>query len=102
VAQLGHIAKKRSLSLLNELRERGINVVGSAGRDSIKSQMRVADRMKARYSLIMGQIEVQEGTIILRNMDKGSQEVLPIDDIVDAVVDKIGDNSLKNKTLWEE
>ncbi len=102
VAQLGHIAKKRSLSLLNELREHGINVVGSAGKDSIKSQMKVADRMKAKYALILGQIEVQEGTIILRDMDKGSQEVIQMDDIVKVVVDRIGDNSLKKKSLWEE
>lgn len=102
VAQLGLVAKKRSLSLLNELRERGINVVGSAGKDSIKSQMRVADRLQARYSLILGQIEVQEGTIILRDMDKGSQESLPMDGIVDVVAQKIGENKLEKKTLWEE
>ncbi len=102
IAQLGQIAKKRSLSLLNELRERGINVVGSAGKDSIKSQMRIANRLQAKYSLILGQIEVQEGTIILRNMDLGSQEVLPIDDIVDTVVQKIGGNSLSKKKMWEE
>ncbi len=102
IAQLGPIAKKRSLSLLSELREHGINVVGSAGKDSIKSQMRVADRLKAKYSLILGQIEVQEGTIILRNMDKGSQEVVQMDDIVKTVVERIGDNSLKKKSLWEE
>ena len=102
VAQLGQIAKKRSLSLLNELRERGINAVGSAGRDSIKSQMRVADRMKAKYSLIMGQIEVQEGTIIFRNMDKGSQEILPLNEIVDVIAERIGENKLENKSLWEE
>jgi len=102
IAQLGLIAKKRSLSLLNELRERGINVVGSAGKDSIKSQMHVADRLKARFSLIMGQIEVQEGTIILRDMDKGSQEILPYKGIVDVVASNIGENKLAKKNLWEE
>ncbi len=102
VAQLGHIAKKRSLSLLNELREHGLNTVGSAGKGSIKSQMRMADRLQAHYSLILGQIEVQEGTIILRDMDKGSQETVPIDGIVDMVVDKLGGKKLKNRTLWEE
>lgn len=94
--------KKRSLSLLNELRERGINVVGSAGKDSIKSQMRVADRLNARYSLILGQIEVKEGTIILRDMDKGSQETIPIEGIVDVVANKIGENKLEKRKMWEE
>ncbi|MBN2096040.1 histidine--tRNA ligase [Candidatus Peregrinibacteria bacterium] len=102
VAQLGHIAKKRSLSLLNEMRERGINVVGATGKDSIKSQMKVADRLKAKYSLILGQIEVQEGTIILRDMDKGSQETLPMEGVVDVVAKKIGENRLDKKPMWEE
>ena len=102
VAQLGHVAKKRSLSLFNELRERGINVVGSAGKASIKSQMRVADRLQAKYSLILGQIEVKDGTIIIRDMDKGSQETVPIDGIVDVVAKKIGENKLEKKKMWEE
>ena len=102
VAQLGHVAKKRSLSLINELRKRGIHTVRSAGKDSIKSQMRVADRLKARYALILGQIEVQDNTIILRDMEKGSQETLPYEGIVDVVAKKIGENKLENKTLWEE
>lgn len=102
VAQLGAIAKKRSLSLINELRDRGIYTVGSAGKGSIKSQMRVADRMQARYSLILGQIEVQEGTIILRDMDRGSQETIPIDNIVEVVAEKIGPEKLVKKNLWEE
>lgn len=102
IAQLGLVAKKKSLSLLNALRDRGINAVGSAGKDSIKSQMHVADRLKARYSLIMGQIEVQEGIIILRDMDKGSQEILPYDSIIDVVAERIGENKLAKKNLWEE
>ena len=102
VAQLGDVAKKRSLSLLAELRDRGINTFGSVGKGSIKSQMRVADRMQARYSLILGQIEVQEGTIILRDMDRGSQETIPIDNIVEILVKKIGPEKLKKRDLWEE
>ncbi|QQR83132.1 hypothetical protein IPJ72_04965 [Candidatus Peregrinibacteria bacterium] len=88
--------------MVNALRERGINTVSSAGKDSIKSQMRVADRMQARYSLIMGQIEVQENTIILRDMHRGSQEVVPYDTIVDMVAEKIGGDRLDSKNLWEE
>ncbi len=62
----------------------------------------MADRLKAKYSLILGQIEVQEETIILRDMDKGSQETLPMEDIVDVVAEKIGENKLEKRTLWEE
>ncbi|MBN1258463.1 histidine--tRNA ligase [Candidatus Peregrinibacteria bacterium] len=102
VAQLGLIAKKKALPLLNELREKGINTVGAVGQASIKSQMGLADRIQAKYSLIMGQIEVQEGTIILRDMKKGSQETIPFEGIVDKMVRLLGENKLKNKKLWEE
>jgi histidyl-tRNA synthetase len=102
VAQLGLVAKKRSLSLISELRDRGIHTVGATGKGSISSQMKVADRLKASHCLILGQIEVQDRTIILRDMKKGSQETLPYDGIVDVVAEKIGENKLESKTLWEE
>lgn len=102
IAQLGNVAKKKSLTLINELREQGLNVVGAAGKGSMKSQMGLSDRLNAQYSLILGQIEVQEGTIILRDMKKGSQETVPYDGIVDKMVKLLGNNPLKNKKLWEE
>ncbi len=102
VAQLGLVAKKKSLTLLNELRERGINTVGAVGKDSMKAQMALADRMKAQYALILGQIEVQEGTIILRNMQKGSQETIPFEGIVDKLVKIFGEHKLASKKMWEE
>lgn len=102
VAQLGLAAKKKSLPLINELRDKGINVVGAVGKDSMKAQMSLADRLNAHYSLILGQIEVQEGTIILRDMAKGSQETIPFEGIVEKMVKLCGENKLKNKRLWEE
>ena len=102
VAQLGNVAKKKSLPLINELRERGINTVGAVGKSSMKAQMSLADRLDAQYSLILGQIEVQEGTIILRNMGKGSQETIPFDGIVDKMVELLGEKKLSSKKLWEE
>jgi len=103
VAQLGLVAKKKCLSLLNELRDRGLNVVGAVGKDSMKAQMALADKMKASYSLILGQIEVQDGTIILRNMEKGSQETVSYEGIVDRMVKLCGgEGKLEQKKLWEE
>jgi len=102
VAQLGLVAKKKALSLLNDLRDQGLNVVGAVGKDSMKAQMGLADRLNAQYSLILGQIEVQEGTIILRDMKKGSQLTIPYDTAVQKMVELLGKNPLKGKKLWEE
>ncbi len=102
VAQLGLVAKKKSLPLINELRDQGINTVGAIGKSSMKGQMSLADRLGARYSLILGQIEVKEGTIILRDMERGSQETVPFDGIVDKMAELLGGKKLTSKKLWEE
>ena len=102
VAQLGLVAKKKSLTLINQLRDQGLNVVGAAGKGSMKSQMSLADRLGTQYSLILGQIEVQEKTIILRDMKKGSQETVQYKGIVEKMIELLGKNPLQNKKLWEE
>ena len=102
VAHLGLLAKKKSLPLINTLRDKGINTVGAIGKSSMKGQMSLADKMNARYSLILGQVEVQEGTIILRDMQRGSQETIKFEGIVDKMVDLLGSKELSEKKLWEE
>jgi histidyl-tRNA synthetase len=58
--------------------------------------------LNAKYSLILGQIEVQEGTIILRDMEKGSQETIPYNGIVEKMKKLLGEKKLSSKKLWEE
>lgn len=83
VAQLGELAKRKSLILFEELRRAGIYSRASFGRDSIRSQLRTADRLKVKYTLIMGQKEAVEGSVILREMDSGVQEEILVDRIVE-------------------
>lgn len=101
VAQLGMVAKKKSLSLVDQLRDRGVHVLGAHGKGSIKAQMRMADRFNADWTLLLGQIEVQEGTIIVRDMKKGSQENMLYDDVIEEIIARIGPENLDKTTIWE-
>lgn len=101
VAQLGAVAKKKSLGLVGQLRDLGIHVLGAHGKGSIKAQMRMADRFDADWTLLLGQIEVQDGTIILRDMKKGSQEILSFDNVLEEMVTRIGPENLDKTTIWE-
>jgi len=85
LAQLGDAAKKKSLVLFENLRKSGIEVKSSLGRDSIKSQLRIAHRLGVKFTLIFGQKEALDGTIIIREMDTGIQETILLDKIVDAM-----------------
>ncbi|MDP1629264.1 MAG: histidine--tRNA ligase [bacterium] len=85
LAQLGILAKQKSLKLMEEFRHTGISVAESFGRDSIKAQLRVADRLRADWVLILGQKEALDGTIILREMSSGAQEIIPQEKIIEMV-----------------
>ena len=71
--------KKKSLKLFEELRRAQIPTGEAFDRDSLKSQLRVADKYGARYALLLGQKEALENTVILRDMESGKQEVLNFD-----------------------
>jgi histidyl-tRNA synthetase len=85
LAQLGELAKKKSLNMFSELERNGIAVAESFGRGSLRSQLRVADRFKVEITLIIGQKEALDGTVIVKNMKTGSQETVTNEKIINAV-----------------
>lgn len=82
LVQLGEKAKKKSFKLFNDLTEAGIPVAESFGRGSIKSQLRVANRLKMKIVLIIGQKESLDGTVIIRDMESGMQEIVDSSKII--------------------
>lgn len=82
LAQLGDLPKRKSLKLLEEFRGAGILVAESLGRDSLKVQLARADKVGVEYTLILGQKEALEGSIVIRKMDTGKQEMVKMDNVV--------------------
>jgi len=85
LVQLGEAAKRKSLNMFESFRKAGIEAKSSLGRDSIKSQLRIAHRLGAKFTLIYGQKEALDGSIILKEMETGVQETIPVEKIVDEV-----------------
>lgn len=102
VAQLGPEAKKKCLSLVSQLRDLGIHTVGALGEASLKSQMRLADKFEARYTLLMGQMEVKENTIILRDMKAGKQKQIPFDKAIPEVMKMIGEENTDTYSITDK
>lgn len=94
VAQLGPEAKKQCLRLVSDLREKGVHTVGALGEASLKSQMRLADKFEARYALLLGKLEVKEGTIILRDMKAGKQKQIKYAQAIPQIVEALGKDNL--------
>jgi histidyl-tRNA synthetase len=82
LAQIGDLAKKKSLKLIEEFRREKIPVYESLGKDSLKAQMKLADKFGVRYVLIFGQQEALNDEILLRDMETGKQKKLKLKNLI--------------------
>lgn len=101
VVQIGEDAKKVSLKLVSDLRAKGIKTLGALGKDSIRSQLETAGKFEVDYALVLGQMEVREKKIIIRDMKKGTQEVIPLEGIVAHMTGLLGEHTLDTKNFQE-
>ncbi len=79
VASLGEPARLAAFALIEELLDRNVAASGAVDRDGIGSQLERANKLGVPYALIIGQKEVQEGTVLLRDMVSGAQEEIKLE-----------------------
>jgi histidyl-tRNA synthetase len=76
LAQLGDQARRRALKAINDMRNSGLKIDYNFSKNSLKSQLEAANSLHVPYALILGQKEVQDGTVIIRDMESGVQEIV--------------------------
>ena len=82
IAALGDTASSQCFRLLTELQRNNIRAeMDYAGR-SLKAQLKRADKISARYTLIVGEEEIQQGKAQLRDMNDGSQQEIVLTNAV--------------------
>lgn len=79
--QFGFEAKLKSLSIIEILRKARIPIMQSLSKDSLGAQLSVAERLKIPYTVIFGQKEALEGTVIVRDMNTRSQDTIKIEEL---------------------
>ena len=89
IVSLGDTAKETAFRLLNKLRMAAVPSNWSNSQGSLKSQMRKADRSGADFVLIIGENELKNEKLILRNMQTSQQEEIPLKNIVESVKSRI-------------
>ena len=75
VAQLGEAAKRKAMIFFEELRQRGYKAAQNFVKDNLKAQLELANKLGVKLTLILGQKELMDGTILIRDMESGMQEV---------------------------
>ncbi len=89
--QLGDAARRKGLAVFEKFREAGASVAEAFGKGTLKAQLELADKQKAAIAVILGQKEVLDGTIIIRDMESGAQEIVDVEKVVGIVVKRLHD-----------
>ncbi len=92
--QLWDDAKKLALPLDIEARARGLNSLLSLGTPSIKTQLKKANRVNAQYVAVIGIMEAKKWVCQFKDMEKGTQEEVPLNQLIDKVIGIIGEEKL--------
>lgn len=83
---LGAAAKTEMVVLAGRLRDRGISVDMAYGDRGIKGSMKAADRSGARLALVLGDNELAERIVEVKDLKSGEQHQISLDDVVDEAV----------------
>lgn len=89
VAAFGSKGMEVGLRLLDKLRARGIRSDTDYRSSTLKALLRQADRLGARYALIIGDDEAAHGHVLLRDMETKQQEDLPLAVAADTLVTRL-------------
>lgn len=83
IVTLGPEAFTEGFKLMSALRAHHVKVQMDLAPTSMKSQMRQADKIQSDFTLILGENELKSQKVALKNMKIGSQEELPLSEIVE-------------------
>ena len=89
VVTLGDDAKRAGVKLLSELRQAGIRSDIDYMDRKMKGQMKSADRLQARAVVVIGDEEVAEDVVMLRNMSERSQEKVPTRELIERISNQL-------------
>ncbi|MDD5696760.1 MAG: His/Gly/Thr/Pro-type tRNA ligase C-terminal domain-containing protein, partial [Candidatus Pacebacteria bacterium] len=82
IAQIGPLAKKKGLVIMEELRKAGIKAAESFSKDSLKMQLGRANKLNINTVIIVGQKEALNDEAIIRDMETGKQTEVSLKDMV--------------------
>ena len=82
VAVQNPVYNDQAFSLLNVIRQNGIRADKDYHERSIKAQMKYADKIGAEVVVIIGQEEIENNFLTVRNMKSGEQQKIKSSEIV--------------------
>lgn len=85
IAVMGEAAKSFGLKLCRELRQKDVIAEMDTLSRNIKGQFKYADRLGAKYTLVIGEDELKKGVVSLKDMAKSEQREIKIENIYEEI-----------------
>ena len=86
IAVMGDDAKAFGLKLLRELRQKGVKAEMDTLARNIKGQFKYADRLGAKYTVVIGDNELAEGAVSIKEMATSQQRQVKLDDLLEELI----------------
>lgn len=96
IATIGEEADKRAFEMIYQLRMLGIKAEKDAMDRSLKAQLKYANKIHAKYVVILGQEEIQQDSAILKNMSTGEQKNIDLPTMNQTLLDLLENGRRKD------
>ena len=83
VAPLGEKASVYAQKLVYSLRRAGVKTETDHTGRGLRAQMKYADKLGCRYSVVLGDNEIENGEVAVKNMETGEQTQVKLDKLTD-------------------
>ena len=81
IAPMGDAAALKATALCKQLRDYGFTALTDVSGRGLKAQMKYADKINAKYTVVLGDNELSENKAVIKNMKTGEQNEFPFDDV---------------------
>ena len=82
VVTMGETARLEGVRLARQMRQAGMGAILANGGRALRGQMRQANALGVSKALILGDNEVSDGTVVIRDMETSRQETLAVADFL--------------------
>ncbi|MGD7044077.1 histidine--tRNA ligase [Jeotgalibacillus proteolyticus] len=80
---MGEQAKDKAVELTYKARKHNLSAEMDTLNRKMKAQLKSADRLKAKFVAIIGENELSEGAVVVKNLESGTQENVPFEQLFD-------------------
>ncbi|WP_067259822.1 histidine--tRNA ligase [Methanobrevibacter cuticularis] len=87
----------KSFEVGQTLRRANISTEIDLSRKKFKKLLNIANKLNVKYFIIVGENDLEENSVTIKNMDTGNQELVAINNIITYIKNQIDNNNKKNK-----